>query len=170
MRTARRFIGSTLLALALVAGAFGQDAADTDYKAKALRLNKEVTAEESANAKLKELLKDKAASANIVKAAAEIQKAAKEGEKPFRFYAALVLAMTAENVKDHDAADLFLNFCTENAINELQSGKLIVLAAEKHLDFLWSRKKFDKVSDLCDRLLALDGDKTLGDAKFFFME
>ncbi|MGL4422550.1 MAG: tetratricopeptide repeat protein, partial [Gemmataceae bacterium] len=141
-----------------------------DYKAKALKLNKQTNTEDSANAKIRELMKDKPGTAKLVKAAAEVQRGAKENEKPFRFYAALVLAMAAEGVKNYDAADLFFGFATENAINDLQSGKMITLAAERQLDFLMGRKKYESVIQLTDKLIAIEGDNTLGDAKFFFME
>jgi tetratricopeptide (TPR) repeat protein len=76
----------------------------------------------------------------------------------------------ADAVKDYDAADMFYSFCTDNAINDLQSGKMIVLAAGHQIDFLTTRKKFDKVEELCDKLLVLDGDKALDNAKIGFME
>jgi tetratricopeptide (TPR) repeat protein len=176
MRTAR------FLVWVAVAGVFAGPVAvsapapaeptEAELKEKAIKLNKETTTLEAADAKLKELLKDKKATAALVKAAAKIQRDAKEGEKPFRFYAGLVLGKAAEGVKNYDAADQFYSFCTDNAINDLQSGKLITTAVENQLEFLWGRKKYKEVEDLCDKVLVLDSDRdqTLTNAKFYFLE
>jgi tetratricopeptide (TPR) repeat protein len=166
MRTARVLFWALAVGLAASAPA----RADADPKADALKLNKDVTGPDAANAKLKELAKDKDATAKLVTAAADLQKAAKDGEKPFRFYAALVLAKSAVRVKDYDAADLFFTFCTDNAVNDLQQGRLIALAAQEQIVFLTARKKHDKVQELCQKMLEIDGDRTLSQMQTFFTE
>src|SRR5688500_4932777 len=123
MRTARVNLWAWAAVAGLLAGvgAAAAEPTEAELKEKALKINKETTTLEAADARLKELLKDKKAAATLVKVAAKVQKEAKEGEKPFRFYAGLVLGKAAENVKNYEAADLFYTFCTDNAINDLQS-------------------------------------------------
>jgi tetratricopeptide (TPR) repeat protein len=176
MRTARILVWVAVAWLfagpAAVAAPAPAEPTEAELKEKALKLNKETTTLEAADAKLKELLKDKKGTAALVKVAAKVQRDAKEGEKPFRFYAGLVLGKAAEGVKNYDAADQFYSFCTDNAIGDLQSGKLIVTAVENQLEFLWGRKKYKEVEDLCDKVLVLDSDRdqTLTNAKFYFLE
>jgi len=175
MRTARIGVWAWAAVVGLLAAA-GVRAApapaeptEAELKEKALKINKETTTLEAADARLKDLLKDKKTAAALVKVAAKLQKEAKEGEKPFRFYAGLVLGKTAENVKNYDAAELFYNFCTDNAIDDLKSGKLITTAVENQLDFLWARKRYKDVEELCDKFLVLEGDKTLNQAKILVL-
>jgi tetratricopeptide (TPR) repeat protein len=177
MRTARSIVVALVLAAGPVAAADEKapakaaDRSEKDLQEKALKLNTDIRTEDDFSAKMKELLKDKPGTAALVKAAAKLQKAAKKDDKqPFRFYAALALGRAAQVVKDYDAAELFYSFCVENAINDLQSGKLIVTAVDNLLDFYWDRKKYDKVEDLAGRFLALDGDETVANAKIPVME
>lgn len=177
MRTARYILWALLLAAGPAAAADDKAPAkdaQPDEKAlqeKALKLNTEIRTEEDFSGKMKELMKDKKGTAALVKAAVKLQKAVKKDDKPpFRFYAALALGRASQVVKDYDAAELFYSFCVDNAINDLQSGKLIVTAVDNLLDFYWDRKKYDKVEDLAGRFLAIDGDETVANAKIPVME
>src|SRR5438270_460757 len=98
MRYAMRTAFLSVLFVAAVA--IAADPTEAELRDKAVKLNKEVTNEDSANAKLKELNKDKATTPKLVKAAAKVLKEAKAGEKPFRFYPAMVLAKAAQNAKE----------------------------------------------------------------------
>ncbi|QEL20099.1 tetratricopeptide repeat protein [Limnoglobus roseus] len=128
---------------------------------KAKKLNNETKTLEDADAKLKELVKDKPGTAKLVKAAAKLQKAAKEDNKPFRYFATLVLAKAAHNVKDYDSAEVFYKACSDIAIDDLQSSEHIIRAVEGHLDFLMARKKYDQIEELCERVMAINGDDSL---------
>ena len=118
---------------------------------------------------LKELIKDKVGTAKLVKMAMKLQKASKESEKPFRFYAGLVLAKAAQSVKDYDAADLFYKFCTETALEDLQSSDLIMRAVENQLDYLATRKKHDEIVELCQKVIDYKGDDSLSQFKLVYV-
>lgn len=131
-----------------------------------LKLNKEITNEDSANTKLKELNKDKVNTPKLVKVAAKELKDAKSGAKPFRFYPAMVLAKAAHNAKEYDAAEAFYQFCVDNAINDLKTGKLIVLACQSQIDFFLSRKQYAKAIKACERFLKEEDDESQSQAIF----
>lgn len=139
---------------------------DEQLADKAKKLNTEAKTLEDADAKLKELIKDKPNTAKLVKAAAKLQKAAKEDEKPFRYFATLVLAKAAHNVKDYDSAEVFYKACSDIAIDDLQSSEHIIRAVDAHMDFLMARKKYDQLEELCERVLAINGDETLKNFSF----
>ena len=128
---------------------------------KAKKLNAEAKTLEDADAKLKALNKDKLNTPKLVKAAAKMQKAAKGDEKPFRYFATLVLAKAAHNAKDYDSAEVFYRACSDIAIDDLQSSEHIVRAVDGHLEFLLFRKKHDAVIELAERVMAINGDQTL---------
>lgn len=128
---------------------------------KAKKLNSETKTREDADAKLKALNKDKVNTPKLVKAAAKLQKAAKGDEKPFRYFATLVLAKAAHNAKDYDSAEIFYRACSDIAIDDLQSSEHITQAVDDHLDFLLFRKKNDAVIELAERVMAINGDQTL---------
>lgn len=139
---------------------------DEQLAEKAKKLNNEAKTLEDADAKLKELIKDKPGTAKLVKAAAKVQKAAKDDEKPFRYFATLVLAKAAHNVKDYDAAEVFYKACADIAIDDLQSSEHIIRAVDAYMDFLMARKKYDQLEELCERVLAINGDETLKNFSF----
>ena len=145
------------------------EATDEQLKDRALKLNSETKTVEDADARLKELIKDKSGTPKLLKAAAKLQKAAKDTEKPFRFYAALVLAKAAHTLKEHDSAELFYKTCTDIAIDDLQSSDMIMRAAEGHMDYLFARKKYDALEVLCKRVLDVDGDESLARFKFTYV-
>lgn len=128
---------------------------------KAKKLNSEAKTLEDADAKLKALNKDKVNTPKLVKAAAKLQKSTKADEKPFRYFATLVLAKAAHNAKDYDSAEVFYRACSDIAIDDLQSSEHIVRAVDGHLEFLMFRKKHDAVIELAERVMAINGDQTL---------
>jgi tetratricopeptide (TPR) repeat protein len=127
----------------------------------AKKLNSETKTREDADARLKALNKDKVNTPKLVKAAAKLQRAAKGDEKPFRYYATLVLAKAAHNARDYDSAEVFYRACSDIAIDDLQSSEHITQAVDDHLDFLLFRKKNDAVIELAERVMAINGDQTL---------
>jgi tetratricopeptide (TPR) repeat protein len=138
------------------AAAFAQT--DDELREKALKLNKEATNEDAANKRLKELNADKVTTPKLVKVAAKTLKDAKKDEKPFRFYAAMVLAKAAQNCKEYDAAEAFYAFCYDNAVNDLASSKLTVLAGLSQIDFYLARKQYPKAIKACEKFLELNDD------------
>ncbi len=164
MRTAIMIL--TCTASVLVAAPVPAGPTDAELKEKALKLNKDASDESSANAKLKELNKDKANTPRLVRVAEKVVKDAKSGEKPFRFYAALVLAKAASYAKEHDAAETFYQYSTDNAIRDLKSGKYIVLAGVSQIDYYLSRKQYAKAIRTCERLLDEDYDDVKNQAIF----
>ncbi len=128
---------------------------------KAKKLNTEAKTIEDADKSLKVLLKDKVNTPKLLKAAAKMQLAAKSDDKPFRYYATLVLAKAAHNFKDYDSAEIFYQACSDIAINDLQSSEHIVRAVDNHIEFLMFRKKNNAVIELAERVMAINGDQTL---------
>jgi len=144
--------------------ALAADPTDAELRDKVLKFNKEITNQDSANAKLKELNKDKAGTPKLVKAAAQALREAKSGEKPFRFYPAMVLAKAAQNAKEYEPAEAFYKFCADNAINDLKTPKLIKLACISQIDYYLARKQYVKAIDACKRAEQLaEDDENLAD-------
>ncbi|CAN5181484.1 hypothetical protein BH11PLA2_BH11PLA2_07580 [soil metagenome] len=168
MRTA--LIATFFLSTVAFAAPVPAEPSEAELKEKALKLNKEATNEDAADKKLKELVKDKINTPKLVKVAAKILKDAKEGEKPFRFYPALVLAKAAHNAKEFDAADAFYAFCVKNATDDLKSSKLIAIASTSQIDFYLGRKQYDKAIKACEKFLELDGDETIQSQTIFVLE
>lgn len=158
------------LVLALAGGLTAADPAANELQAKLKKLNQDVRSEDDFSAAMKELLKDKKATAALVKEAAAMQRAAKADAKPFRFFPALALGRAAQFAKNHEAAELFYRYCTDTAVEELKSTKLIAVAGENLLDFLWARKKYEQVNELCQTLLQVDGDEQYGRFKIDVIE
>lgn len=134
---------------------YAADPTDDELREKALKLNKEAINEDAATQRLRELNKDKVNTPRLVKIAAKTLKDAKGKEKPFRFYSALVLAKAAQNCKEYDAAEDFYQFCYDNAVNDLQSSKLTVLAGMSQIDFYLARKQYSKAIKACEKFMEL---------------
>src|SRR5690349_230813 len=96
----------TAVPVAIAPVAAAQKEKEDGPKEQALKLN-DLSSIKEMEEKLTELNKDKPGTKKLVQAAVEVEKAAKDGEKPFNFNAALVLAKAAQNVKAYDAAEQF---------------------------------------------------------------
>ncbi len=153
----------------LTAAPVPADPTDEQLEKRARALNQETRTIEDADARLKELIKDKPGTTKLVKVALKLQKQAKDEKKPFRFYAMLVLAKAAQNVKDFDAAEVFYQACSDEAIDNLQSSDLTMRAVESQLDFFWTRKKYDAIEKLYDRVMTIEGDDTLERFKMSYL-
>jgi tetratricopeptide (TPR) repeat protein len=137
---------------------------EAELREKALKLNKEATNEDSADKKLKELNKDKVGTPKLVAAAAKVLKDADAGKNPFRFYPTIVLAKAAYSAKEYDAAEVFFASGVKQAVDDLKSGKMIVLAYTSQIDFYYSRKKYDNAIKACEKFLDIDGDSVVQNA------
>jgi tetratricopeptide (TPR) repeat protein len=158
-RTATLFLLVGFWFPAAAGPAFAQT--DDELAASAKKLNAETKTLEDADAKLKALLKDKPATTKLLAAALKMQKGAKGDEKPFRYFSTLVLAKAAHSLREYDAADAFYKACSDIAIDDLQSSEHIIRAISGHMGYLMGRKKYDQLEELCERVLAINGDDTL---------
>src|SRR5206468_6852730 len=117
-----------------------------------------ITDAKAMQAKLNDLLKEKEAAKKLVKTAVKMQKDAGEKESPFKFNAALVLAKVAHNVKDYDDAEVFYEFCADNA-TKLKSGQKMLQAYEGLMDLFWEQKKYDDVEKVAQRFMDAKGER-----------
>ena len=140
---------------------------DDQLKAKVLKLN-DLTDTDTMQARLTELIKDESAAKRMATIAADIQKAADEGDRPFKLNASIVLAKIAHNVKDYETAELFYDVAAQDA-TKLRSGSKMLLAYEGLLDLYWDQKKYKSVEDVCQKLMEAKGEE-LDKAKPFVLE
>lgn len=138
---------------------------EAEWKEKALKLN-ELTELPKMDEALKAILKDKPAAKKLVQVALDLHKAAKEKDKPFKFGAALILGKVAHNLKQYDAAKTFYSFCEETA-TKVENPARMTQAFEALLDLYWDQKKYDDLTELCERVLAADGGRELEPVKMY---
>ena len=128
-------LAAGLLLLANGTGAARQDEKKEDpLRASLLKLNG-VTTEEAQTAKLRELVKDKAAAKKAVAEAVKMMKEAKD-EKPFNYNGSLIIGKAAHYLKDYDAAEKFYENGIE-LVSKLKSGTKMVSAYENLIDLYW---------------------------------
>jgi tetratricopeptide (TPR) repeat protein len=128
---------------------------DEELKARAIKLN-ELTSKDAMQTKLSEYIKDKDNTKRMVTLAAKLQKEAKEKEAPFKFNAAFVLGKLAHNGKDYDSAELFYEFCMDNA-TKLRSGQKMLDAVEGLMDLYWDQKKYNGVEQVAQKFIESKG-------------
>jgi predicted Zn-dependent protease len=119
--------------------------------------------------KLTEYVKDKDNTKRMVTIAAKLQKDAKEKETPFKYNAAFVLGKLAHNVKDYAAAELFYEFCLENA-TKLRSSQKFSDATDAMIALYWEQKKFNGVEQLATKFIESKGGKIEDGATLFMFE
>lgn len=141
---------------------------EAELKEQALKLNG-LTEETEMNDALKKILKDKPTAKRLVATAAKMHADAKEKDKPFKFGAALILGKVAQNLKQYDAAETFYKFCDDTATKVENAGRM-AQAFEALIDLYWDQKKYDTVTELCERILAFDGGRELEPAKMYAIE
>ena len=139
-----------------------------DDRAELLKLNS-YTGDDAMQAKLTEMIKDKDRSRQLVVVAADMARDAKGKAPPFNYNACLILAKTAHNLKQNDAAELFYERCAEDAV-KLMSGKKIALAYEGMIELYQDMKRFNLVEEVCQKFMDLKGGKELDAAKPFILE
>ena len=157
-----------LLSVAAVAAPVPAPPTEKELQERALKLN-DLTEEKAMDEELKKLLKDKPTAKKLVAAAAKLHADAKEKEKPFKFGAALILGKVAQSQKQYDAADTFYTFC-EKLATKTENPARMAQAYESLIDLLFEQKKYEKLSELCEKLLMMDGGKELEPAKMFAIE
>jgi len=168
----RRAIFAALTVLALGGAGFAAPApalpTDDQLKATALKLN-DLSDEKEMDAKLLELVKDKAAAKRLVAIAAKMQADAKPKDAPFKFNAALVLGKLAQNAKEYKAAESFYKFCKAEATT-LQSAKKLAQAYDALIDTQWDQKNYAEVEELCAEVISLPGEEDLFAVQSFAIE
>lgn len=149
-----RYAGVALLmAAGLTFAAPVPTVTDDQLKERATKLN-ELTTTEAMDAKLKELLKDKATARRMVQVAEKMYEDADAKAKPFKYNAALVLGKMAQNTKEYTAAKTFYEFC-EDAATKLDSESKLALALESLLDLAWDRKDYEAVITRSAKIIEL---------------
>jgi len=128
---------------------------DDELKARAIKLN-ELTSKDAMQTKLSEYIKDKDNTKRMVTLAAKMQKEAKEKEAPFKFNAAFVLGKLAHNSKDYESAELFYEFCMDNA-TKLRSGQKMFDAVEGLTELYWDQKKYNGVEQVAQKFIESKG-------------
>jgi len=168
----RRAIFAALTVLALGGAGFAAPVpalpTDDQLKATALKLN-DLSDEKEMDAKLLELVKDKAAAKRLVAIAAKMQADAKPKDAPFKFNAALVLGKLAQNAKEYKAAESFYKFCKAEATT-LQSAKKLAQAYDALIDTQWDQKNYAEVEELCAEVISLPGEEDLFAVQSFAIE
>ncbi len=168
----RRAIFAALTVLALGGAGFAAPVpalpTDDQLKATALKLN-DLSDEKEMDAKLLELVKDKAAAKRLVAVAAKMQADAKPKDAPFKFNAALVLGKLAQNAKEYKAAESFYKFCKAEATT-LQSAKKLAQAYDALIDTQWDQKNYAEVEELCAEVISLPGEEDLFAVQSFAIE
>lgn len=131
---------------------------DESLKKKALALN-DITGDDPIETKIKLLSEDAEGSKKLLAVAVKMTK---EPKQPFNYNAALILALTAHELKDLDAGQLFYRICAEKAL-KLKSGQKLAQSYGGLIDLLYENKKFEDSEKVCKELLELDGtDERLG--------
>ena len=156
------------LSVAAVAAPVPAAPTDEQLKEQALKLN-DLTELKRMDEALKKILKDKPAAKRLIAVAAKMHADAKGKDKPFKFGAALILGKVAHNLKKFDVAETFFKFCDETA-TKVENPVRMAQSFEALIDLYWEQKKYDTVTELCERLLATDGGKELEPAKMYAVE
>lgn len=133
-----------------------------------LKLNG-ATTEDTQNAKLRELLKDKDKAKKAIAEAVKMMKEAKEDEKPFNYNGTIILATAARAIRETAAAERFSEHQIELA-TKLKSGPKILAAYEGLIDLNWDAKRYGEVVDVCEKLVDMKGPMEVENAKPFIIE
>jgi tetratricopeptide (TPR) repeat protein len=99
------------------------------------------------------LAKDKEHAKKLLATAATT---AKEKDQPFNFTGSFLLGALARELKDVDAAKLFLTIAVDKA-KKLQSGSKLAMTYLELMDLLFENKKFDEVEKICKEFLEMRG-------------
>jgi tetratricopeptide (TPR) repeat protein len=160
MRTLRTELRWTLAALTVLTSlTMGQrlpaEERDSSMRAKALKLN-DVTGMNPLRGEVLALLDDKATTRKLV---AEAARMAKDKAQPFTYNATLILATTANQVKDYQAAETFYRLHADQA-KQLGSTKGFITASSGLISALFESKKYAEAEKVCKE--AIDHDLIRG--------
>ncbi|MFO0823139.1 MAG: tetratricopeptide repeat protein [Gemmataceae bacterium] len=132
-----------------------------------LKLNGAAT-EDAQTAKLRELVKDKAAGKKAIAEAVKMMKEAGD-EKPFNYNGTVILARAAHILHENAAAERFYEHQVDLA-TKLKSGPKMLAGYEGLIDLNWELKRFDQVVEVCEKVVDLKAGPELERAKPFIIE
>ncbi len=147
--------GKALLAVValLTANWLATAAPAPDLRQQALKLNN-ITGQDPIKGQIETLVKDPAATKDLLKVAAGM---AKEKEQPFNYNALYILAQTSYFLKDDADAETFYRLAIKQA-NELHSGVKQVQGYAGLLTVLTANKKYEEAEKLCREVRQLPGE------------
>ncbi|GIW80300.1 MAG: hypothetical protein KatS3mg105_2107 [Gemmatales bacterium] len=122
---------------------------DQELRQKVLALN-EVTGDDTIRGYILSLTEDKDNAAKVLKTAMQL---VKDKQQPFNYNAAYILARTAQELKDIEAAKTFYKICFEHAEKLASAQKLAQSAAI--IDFLYTNKKYADAEKMCSQFLEI---------------
>jgi tetratricopeptide (TPR) repeat protein len=125
---------------------------DADLRRRVLELNK-VTGTDVMQGELAILSKDPKAK-ELVRAAVAL---AKEKKETLSYNAALILAMVAAKLKDHESSEVLYRLCTVQAA-KLQSREKLLQSYGNLIDMLYENKRYAESVKVCRELLELKTD------------
>jgi tetratricopeptide (TPR) repeat protein len=164
----RAFLATAVFAAAGAIGLAADPPSDEKLKDTALKLN-ELADEKDRIDKVRELAKDKAAAKRLVKLAAEVHKAGKEKDSPYKFHGALALAEVAHAVKDYPTAETFYKFAADTS-TKLSSGSKMITAYFSLIDVYNDQKKYAEVEEVAKKLIDMSAGREFEQAKPLFLE
>ena len=135
-------------------------ASDEELKAQILKLNA-ITDDDTATARLRELLKDKDAARRIAKLAQAML--SEDGKKkPLKYNAALICGKLAQFTKEFDAAEALYTFCLTSSA-KLQAGDKIADSLEFLSQVYEEQKKYGAIEEVAQKLIdGADGEVPAG--------
>jgi tetratricopeptide (TPR) repeat protein len=160
MRTTRKVGGLAVAALVVFLSAGWAAAApapeSTDLRKQALKLN-EITGEDAILGRVFELIEDGRAAKPLL---AEAAKMAKEKDQPFNINATLVLARSAQLLRETDVSETFFRLHIDQA-TQLESYQRIGEGYNGLIKALYEGKKYDESEKACEEFLAMQGPPAL---------
>src|SRR5262245_25486413 len=147
----RVFVHLALISCAAAASA-ARAADDEAVKNQIKELNN-LSGTETVIKKVRDILKDKDSAKKLVKAADEM---AKLDSKQFKYNGAYALGITAEQLKDYDAAMRFYKIGDKKAAEQKSATKMIE-SFEGMFRVLSETKRFDEAEELCKKTLETEG-------------
>jgi tetratricopeptide (TPR) repeat protein len=148
---------AVLVSLGLVAPL---GAADDNLRHQALALN-EPTGEDAVKGTILTLLDDQANARKLLAAAVKM---VKEKPQPFAVNATLILATTADQLKDYETAETFYRLNAEQNV-KLLSGRGLSTAYRGLIRALNNNKKYAEAEKVCREFLEIGGDESVDRAK-----
>ena len=158
MRSVARGLLVALAAAALAGGARAAD--DAALRKKALGLN-EITGKAPLQGQILAMVQEPTETRKLLKVAAAM---AKEKPQPFNLNATLVLAATAEDLKDVDASATFYKLHAQQGL-KLLSGRALSTAYAGLIQLYFENKKYAEAETACREFLGIKGDDSIESLK-----
>jgi tetratricopeptide (TPR) repeat protein len=167
LRNAPRLVLVLLAGLGLATGgpAAPLQQVDDETRQRLLSLNA-LTGDEAIKGELKQILAKPVEAKKLVGAAMKMRK---EKPQPFKPNATMVLAVVAEQLKSHDAAETFYRLHAEQSL-QLLSGKGLGFAYSGLIRILYDTKRYAEVEKVCREFLEMDGDEQITQRKPAILE